>query len=323
MSGKGMIRNGAALLWRCQRVLWWVFAADFAAGLLASLPVRAQLSSLNTSIAARDSLYHQMNVFRFQEALMRPDVTPRVLLGNSVALGIVFFLVLLFAIGGILESLYMDRTPRLGDFLRSSAGYFWRMARLTIVFALLMVPLLAAQSGIGPLTDWVENRTSYEPLNFFLPFFINVVLILLALAARVWIDIAQLDCVAHERTAVRHSLGQARRLLKGNYLRVYGSVVAIQVLLAVLSVTLFWVWTKLPHEAIGLTFFIGEVIVLAWIGGRMWQKAAETAWFHQREVAVEPVFARAVSGAQTAVLCDQEPTVAELPLGNRSLDDHS
>lgn len=312
MSGKGMIRSGAALLWRCQRVLWWMFAADFAAGLLASLPVRAQLSSLNTSLTARDSLYHQMNVFRFQEALMRPDITPRVLFGNSVAVGIVFFLVLLFAIGGIIESLYMDRTPRFGEFLRSSAGYFWRMVRLTIVFALFMVPLLTAQSGIGPLTDWIANRTSYEPLNYVLPLFINLVLILLALAARVWIDVAQLDCVAHGRTAVRHSLGQARRLLKGNFLRVFGSVVAIQVLLAVITVALLWLWTKLPHEAIGLTFLIGEIIVLAWIGARMWQKAAEAAWFHQREIAIDAVFTAVDFSSQQLTVSNQlsEPTAS-------------
>lgn len=296
MSGKGMFRGGAALLWRRQRVLWWIFAANFAAGLLASLPVRAQLAPLNTSIAARDSLYHQLNVFRLQELLMRPEMTPRVLSGNSVAFGFVFFLVLLFAIGGVLDSLYTDRTPRFADFLRSSASYFWRMVRLTIVFVLLMVPVFLAQGGIGPITDWFDNRTSFEPLDFFLPQGINIALALIALAIRVWIDVAQLDCVGHERSAVRDSLGHARQLLRGCFLRVYGCVVGIQLLVAAVTVALLWVWTKLPHEAIGGTFVLGEVIVLSWIGGRLWQKSAETVWFHARDVADLPVAAAVAVG---------------------------
>ncbi|MGH9523224.1 MAG: hypothetical protein ACRD3E_11910, partial [Terriglobales bacterium] len=291
MNGQGMFRGGAALLWRCQRVLWWVFAVNLAAGLLASLPVRAQLAPLNASITARDSLYHQMNVFRLQELLMRPEITPRVLFGNSFALGAVFFLVLLFAIGGILEALYIGRAPRFADFLHSSAGYFWRMVRLTIVFAILMIPVLAAQSGLDPLNEWIGNRWSSEQLQFWVRFGCMTTLALIAIAARVWVDIAQLDCVAHERPAIRHSLGRARRLLRGNFLRVYGSVLAIQVLLAVVTLALLWAWTRFPHEAIGRTFLIGEFIVLLWIGGRLWQKSAETVWFHQRDIAEQSFIA--------------------------------
>lgn len=311
-----MFRGGAALLARCQRVLWWVFAIDFAAGLLASLPVRAQLAPLSSSIAAQQSLYHQMNVFRLQEMLMRPEVTPRVLFGNSVALGVIFFLVLLFAIGGILESFYLERVPRFGDFLRSSAGYFWRMVRLTIVFALLMIPVLAAQSGLDPLNDWIGNRSSSEQLHFWVRFGCMTALALIALAARVWIDVAQLDCVAHQRRAVRHSLGRARAMLRGNFFRVYGSVVAIQVLVAAITLALLWVWTKLPPEAIGRTFLLGEVIVLLWIGGRLWQKAAETVWYHQRDVAETPVFAEVNVSRQPSGLSVADPAPTLMPDAN-------
>ena len=313
MSEPGMFRGGAALLWRCQRVLWWVFAVNLIAGLLASLPVRAQLAPLNTSIVARDSLYHQMNVFRLQELLMRPEITPRVLFGNSFALAAVFFLVLLFAIGGILEAMYMGRTPRFADFLRSSARYFWRMVRLTLVFAILMIPVLAAQSGLDPLNDWIGNRSSSEQLQFWVRFACMTVLALIAIAARVWVDIAQLDCVSHERAAVRHSLGRVRQLLRGNFLRVYGSVLAIQVLLAAVTVALLWVWTKLPHEAIGVTFVIGELIVLLWIGGRLWQKSAETVWFHQRDLADQRLVAAGAVSDQPSAVRVQEPAPAIVP----------
>ena len=61
MTGNDILRGGAALLWRRQRVLWWVFAANFALAWIASMPLRAQLAGLNGSIAARDFLYHNMS----------------------------------------------------------------------------------------------------------------------------------------------------------------------------------------------------------------------------------------------------------------------
>jgi hypothetical protein len=279
---KGIVRMGASLLWRRQRVLWWLFAANVVTGLLATAPVSAQLRMLDSSRFASDSLYHQMNLYRLTGMMFRPEGISPAFFSGSTLLVWAYFVFLLFAMGGVLESLYTDRTPSMGDFLRGAAEFFWRMVRLLIVFAVLSAPLLIAQNSVGDFTDWLSARSDSEQLGFWVTLAAAILLTLIGLAVRVWIDIAQLDAVAHDRRAVRRSLKNAWNLLRGSFARVYGAVLAIQFLLLALTLALLWIWLKIPHEGIGRTFLLGEVIVLLWLGFRLWQKAAETAWYHRR-----------------------------------------
>jgi hypothetical protein len=312
MNVKGIIAAGASLLWRRQRVLWWLFAMNFAVGVVATVPVRTQLRALDSSMAARDSLYRQMNVFRLIEALSRPEGLPRAFYGNSVLVMFAYSLFLLFAVGGVLESFCRGRTLGFGEFLRVSAGYFWRMVRLLIVFAIVLIPLLAAHAGIQPLTEWIGSHSDSEQLGFWVKLALHLVVGFAFLAVRVWIDIAQIDCVAQDEIAVRRSLGRTRRLLYANFWRMYGAVTAVQVLLLTITFLLLLLWLRLPHEAIGGTFLIGELIVLLWLGFRLWQKAAETAWYQQRVLAeAQPVVA-AERGVEASPV-DLRPTTFDLP----------
>lgn len=281
------------MLWRRQRVLWWLFGMNLAVGILASAPVRQQLRMLDRSMAASDSLYHHMDLSRMVEAMARPEGLPGAFYTGSGVLVFAYFFFLIFAMGGVLESLSLDRRMRFGEFLRASAEYFWRMVRLLIVFAILIAPLVIAQSSVGNLTDWLETRSDVEQLGFLVTLGIGVVLFLVAMAVRVWIDVAQVDAVAQDQVAVRRSLRQAWRMLRDGFWQLYGAVVAVQVLLMVITLLLFAVWERLPHEAIGGTFVIGEVIVVLWLGFRLWQKAVECAWYQERmaeeRVVHEPV----------------------------------
>src|SRR5512133_1819630 len=221
---KGILSAGAGLLWRRQRVLWLLFAANLVVGLLAAAPVRNQLRSLDNSIAASDSLYHHMNYFRLREAMVRPEGLPNAFYGGSTLLVFAYFGFLLFAMGGVLEALSSDRTLPVAAFLRASAEYFWRMMRLLIVFAILMAPLAIAQNSLGDLTDWLSNRSDWEQLGFWVTVGATIILALVGLIVRIWIDVAQLDAVAQDQPAVRRSLRRARRLLRGHFARVYGAV---------------------------------------------------------------------------------------------------
>ena len=285
MRKRGILSAGAALLWRRQRVLWWLFAVNLAIGLLAAAPVRVQLRNLDNSMAASDSLYHEMNMFRLTEAIRRPEGLPSAFFSGSVLLMLVSFAFLVFAMGGVLESLVSDRTLMLGEFLRASADYFWRMVRLLVVFAILLTPLLIAQGSVANLTDWLEGRSDFEQLGFIVTVGIGVVLTLIAFVVRVWIDVAQVDAVVRDEVAVRRSLSQARRLLKRSFWRVYGAVSAVQMLLAIVTLLLLAVWVRLPHEAVGGTFLIGELIVVLWLACRLWQKAVACAWYQERVAA--------------------------------------
>src|SRR5689334_5190376 len=114
MKRVSIITAGASLLWRRQRVLWWLFAANLAVGILAAAPVRNQLRILDSSLAVSDSLYHSMNLYRLVEVISRPEGLPNAFYGGSLLLTIVYFAFLLFAMGGVLETLSMDRSLRFG-----------------------------------------------------------------------------------------------------------------------------------------------------------------------------------------------------------------
>jgi len=192
---------------------------------------------------------------------------------------------LLFAMGGVLEALALDRPLRFGEFLRASAEYFWRMVRLLIGFAILVTPLAIAQSFVGDLTDWLGSRSDFEPLGFVVTVAIGAVVALVGMAVRVWIDVAQVDAIAQDEPAIRRSMRRAWHWLRGSFWQVYGAVLAVQFLLIAITLLLLLLWLRLPHEAIGGTFAIGELIVLLWLGFRLWQKAVECAWYQQRAVA--------------------------------------
>ncbi len=285
---KNLFTAGAALLWRRQRVLWWLFLANLIVGLVATAPIRGQLRVLDHSIVARDAMYHQMNFFRLVEALGRPEGLPQAFFSGSFVVIFLYFALLVFATGGVLETFYYDRPIRFGEFLRASAEFFWRMVRILIVFGLLMVPLALAQDSLGDLSDWIGGRSDREQLGFWVMVALTIVLALIAFVVRVWADAAQVDAIARDETAVRRSLGNARRHLRGTFWRVYATVIAIQLLLIAISIGILWLWLKLPHEWIGMMFVLGEIGVLLWLGFRLWQKAVVAAWYQQR-AAVEYV----------------------------------
>lgn len=304
MEERNVLSAGAALLWRRQRVLWWLWLTNLIMGIIAMVPVRAQLRVLDSSIVARDELYREMNLFRLVEALARPEGLPQSFFGGSYVLIFAYFALLVFAMGGVLEAFVYDRPLRFGEFLRASAQYFWRMVRLLVVFGVLMVPLAFAQGSLGDLSDWILAKSDREQLGFWITVALTIVIALVALVVRVWVDVAQVDAVARDESAVRRSLGQARRALRHGWLRIYGVVVAIQILLIAISVALLWIWIRLPHEWIAVMFVLGEFGILLWLAFRLWQKAVAAAWYQQR-VAAEYV---------PPIVVAPEPSVPESPV---------
>ena len=301
---KNIFAAGAALLWRRQRVLWWLWLANLAIGVLATAAVRAQLRVLDGSVVARDELYREMNYFRLTEAFARPEGLPNAFYGGSYVLILAYFVLLVFAMGGVLEAFCYDRPLQFAEFLRASAQFFWRMVRLLIAFALLMLPLAFAQNRLGDLSDWIGARSDREQLGFWITVALTLVLALVALLVRVWVDVAQVDAVAHDESAVRRSLARTRTMLRGSFLRVYAAVIAIQLLFIAITAGLFYLWLKVPHEWVGVTFALGQLGVLLGLAFRLWQKAVAAAW-HEQSVAAEYV---------PPIVVAPEPVMPESPV---------
>ena len=74
----------------------------------------------------------------------------------------------------------------------------------------------------------------------------------------------------------------------------YWAYILISVLIWLASAIALLIWTKVPARAVPLTFLLLEIIMLAHIFGRLWQKACATTWYwlHPEPVAsvIEPPF---------------------------------
>jgi hypothetical protein len=302
-NGKSTMRSGLRLLWRRQPVLWWLFAVNLVAGFLASVPVRAQLGFLDRTLAA-DALYHGFDFPRLIEVFMKPEVNAAVAFSGSLGLALAYLVLAVFLTGGILETFYDDRRMTTGEFFRACGESLWRMARLTLLFAVALVPVLMTSSALRHWTQRLSDESPREQLGFWTFAASMIVLLLIALALRLWFDLAQVHAVAENQRAVRRSLVAAWRA--PGFLRLYAAFVAIQACAFAVIAALFLLWLRVPPARVGLTLLLGELMAFTSLAARLWQRAAE-AVFWQKLRPAEPAAAPVIAAETPAQAWEAPP----------------
>ena len=113
---KGLVAAGASLVWRRQRVLWWVFAVNLAIGLLGAAGARSQLNKLLQYSLAGEGLAKGFNFGMFMELVSRPNADLMRSSQSSLLFALLFPLFMIFAAGGILAVYREDRKFTAADF---------------------------------------------------------------------------------------------------------------------------------------------------------------------------------------------------------------
>jgi hypothetical protein len=328
-NNKGLVAAGGALVWRRQRLLWWVYAVNLALGVLGTAGARTQLEHLLKYSLAGESLSRGFDLGMFFELINVPSANLMRSMGSSVLFALLFPLFMLFVTGGILSVYRDDRRFAAGDFFAASGAFFWRFLRLAF-FSLVPFGILAELfSGVRHLAEYLGDRATAAQTEFCILVAGSAVVVLLVLFVRLWFDIAQVRAVvADERRmwpnlckALGITWRQARTLLRV-YLCVSG------VAWVTLAVGLF-IWAKLPATATPATFLLLQFIVMMQLAARLWQRASAVTWY-QRQVAMVPadtalfttpatiavVEAVPVAPESPAAACPQEPELIEaLPEG--------
>src|SRR5208283_311835 len=142
---KRPIQDGFSLVWRHQRVVWWIFFVNLFLGFLASLTPRTILHSVLDKSFYSQQISQHFTVTAFTDLLSRPEISMTPWLTGSLAVSIVFIFYMLFISGGVLSLYHQDRRLTRGQFFEFSGDFFWRMIRLllcsiipfAIVFGLL------------------------------------------------------------------------------------------------------------------------------------------------------------------------------------------
>ena len=166
----GSVRSSAGLVWRHQRLVWWIFAVNLLLAWLASLPARATLSAVLDHSLESARLVNGFDVGALALLLFRPDVPTAALAPSAVGAAVVFLVYLLFLDGGIFAVYLDDRKLSRAEFFENSGLFFWRMLRLALYS---LVPFAIAAAVNGGLAGWAGKLSSDAPQER-LGFFVNL-----------------------------------------------------------------------------------------------------------------------------------------------------
>jgi len=283
---KGVLTRGFSLVTRHQRVLWWLFAINLIlGGLGASGTARALGDALHHSLAG-EKLANGFDLGMFLELVSQPSVKLFSHSGGIFIFAFVYLLFLLFVTPGIIAVYLEDRTFTTGEFFGAAGNFFWPFVRLALwsLIPFLLVHFL--QHLVSELANYVDDRVAWDQAGFLILVVGSIPFVLAFVWVRLWFDLAQVRAVAGNDRFTRRNAVRTFRIAIRRAWRGYWAYVAITILAWMVTALALVIWTKVPARAVWLTFLLLEVIMLAQVFARLWQKACATTWY---EMNPEPV----------------------------------
>ncbi len=284
------ILGGAALVWRRQSVLWWIFAVNFLLAFMAARPFAAEISPvLDHSLEAR-ALVHGFDPIIVSSLLMQAKGTAAAGAASGFFI-VIFFVFMLFVEGGVLEVYWLDRSLTKGEFFETSGRFFWRFTRLLVLLGIVLIPVSLVYRLVLRASNALRERNA-NPMPGVWTYFIGLILVLFLMeAVRLWFDMAQVRMVAEDEPAVRRALRWSLKITWEHFGSLYWIYLRISIVAWLVMALLFAVWVKLVRpEWVGDSFLITQLVALAWLGTRLWQRASETLWYQQHPAVVSPPF---------------------------------
>jgi hypothetical protein len=307
----GSVRSSAALVWRHQRIVWWIWIVNLVLAWLSSLPARATLSSvLNRSLQSA-RFVTGFDAAAFAVMLSRPDVQPGSLATSAITAAVVFFAYLLFLDGGIFAVYLDDRKLSRAEFFESSGLYFWRMVRLALYSLIPFALISAAGGGIAEWAGKLSHDAAPEKLGWVVNLGGKLLCGLLFLFVRLWFDLAQARLVKDNERKVLRTAWRSLKLAFHSG-KLYASYLGI----AIFSIAAFGLgtalWYYLPHRATGAAFLILELVTIIMISTRLWMKAASA-----RRIALIPTEVLTMSPLAPPIV-EPTPNPAEIAEGSNA-----
>jgi hypothetical protein len=284
-----VIREGAHLVWRRQRVLWWLYGINLFLGLIGTLPTANNVGAiLNHSLAA-EHLVNGFDLNFFVELAAQPSHPLSAGAPASILLAVVFFALWLLFEGGILETYQRDSRLTTSQFFEACGRMFWRFVRLLIFTLIALVPVVMIARAVERWSDRLANDAPHAMMGFWLEIAGILVVALLLMAVRLWFDMAQVHAVAENESAMGRALVHSLRLTLANFTTLFWIYLRISLIAWAFSAAAFWGWIKLVQpEWIAVSFLLGQAVLLVWLGTRLWQRASEMVWYQKHRPAPPP-----------------------------------
>ncbi len=280
---RGLLTEGFQRVWRYQRVLWFIFFINLALGHFSAGPIVHKLDGVTHSLYSQ-RLVTMFDYGAFSALASDAEVKLFEAAGSPAAWSIVFFVIVLFLTGGILEAYRSGRKLTTREFFEACGSYFWRWVRLLILMLIVLVPLgvlaYVVSDQSGTLLADAAEKTGY----WF--FFAGMAVIgLLAMFVRLWFDMAQVRAVVEEETGMWRNAGRAFKITTGNLGTLFWMYLRISIVGWIVFAAGLYVWAKMPPARFVWTIVFLEVVILAGFGIRLWQRASEMTWYQRRFLA--------------------------------------
>jgi hypothetical protein len=272
--------GGLRLLLTNKRTLLWSYLALLAVGLIGGASLHARIGPFLDHSLAAQKLAGSIDLGYYAELFQHvnehnPGSGP-----VTAALTLLSVLLSFFFAAGILYIFVAGEKPRLATILRVGVEYFWRFFRLAL-FAAVIAGLI-----LGPL-GWLRTLylkhadEKYVEAAYDFRFVLTLILLLLiAVALRLWFDMAEVYVVQMGRSGdrrVRRSLGPSLRLCRQHFGHLFLGYFAAGTL-GVLGFAFFlWVWAISQTSHLILPVFLwSQIGLLFLLASRIWQRAIVT-----------------------------------------------
>lgn len=305
----GPFAAGASLVWRRQRVLWWIYALNLILALFAIHGMTDRLGQAVNHSLASQRLVHGFDVSALAELSLQPDAPLQMDHPAMLHFAIVFAIGMLFLTGGVLATYYRDAHLTTALFFEACGECFWRFFRLMIYFLIVVIPVGLLCAGAEAMYDRIDEQSiSPFPAVWFIGI-AALLILLIAMIVRLWFDMAQVIAVAEDERRMHSALRRAATLLRGNF----GSLFWLYFRISFVAMLVFAIgaqfWKNyLPPDKIIAAFFVSQLLMVWWLGTRLWQRASEVEWYRQHIAeanvpvpVAEPVPVLSASAVETPV----------------------
>ena len=304
----GFFFAGAGLVWRRQRVLWFIFAVNLILAFLSIRGIAGRTGDVLNHSLASDRLVHGFDVAALGGLAQQPGVSPLDVSTTALAYSLVFFVFMLFITGGILEAYRRDSRMTTAEFFESSGAFLWRFVRLVIFLLICLIPIAILHRVLHGIGDHIEDTAISPMASIWFRVGIGIVILFLLIVVRLWFDMAEVHAVAQNERRMRRSLAAAWRLTFGNFGRLFWLYFSISIVACIGFAIGLWLWMYvLPPTAITGAFFLSQAMILWWLGTRLWQRASETLWYQRNFQRLPQAVAYAPPAPSYPAIAPQNP----------------
>jgi hypothetical protein len=307
-SNRGTFFSGAGLVWKWQRLVWWIFAVCLIFGFFSTQEMTERAKSLLDHSAAAQRLVNGFDLSAIAMLQQLPDSPLEIQGHNIVHFSLLFVVFMLFATGGILAAYVLDEKPTTTAFFEAAGHHFWRFFRLLIYLAIVLLPIAGLAAFTSAMYTRIEERSiSPYPGDHFVEA-AAVVILLLLIIVRVWFDMAQVIAVADDEKKMHRALRRAFGLLRRNFFSLFWLYLRVSIIAWVLFAIGLYIWMfRLSPQSNVAAFLLSQLTILIWIGTRLWQKASEALWYRNYQANQVPEPAWSPSPAPMYVPVASEP----------------